>query len=544
VTRGGAGARGRLLAAVIGVALVAGHALAFPWLLARFARPDLIVTIDGASASPAPTLVGHPPPSLRPRLTIEDDGAPGPGLHHVRWSARYRGGFARAVGAVQLVGPFQDPAARTCTVRVAVGQRFLDDGHAGAGTVAHTVVAAITDQLRGYHQWAVGSFRRVRDVSVAWAQRGRRPGDAAILRARDGDGYVRATATLELDRVDVPITVLLVPALREGRLRFDVRVRARLDFGNRFANWVSDELDGDAFATRLAREQIGDDLIAALGPPPPLELGGGRTLRFDYCGTAPSVVDGAYASLPLAVVFGGPAGPDRVLPPALGTPHTPLAPPPPGGTITLDLELDALNAILFELWRTGYLDEELERAGLARRFDDDPAVQDLLSIRLSRLRLALPPVISARDGGGLRLAAEALVAIRDSAVARDDAGAGAATVTGRLWSGLDFTFQPGPAPSIGVAVALGPLELTCAPDPTTRVPCYADLVAALRDRAGDLHGALTDTVTRTLTAIFVGQRVSRDDVPAALEIRGVRVTSSPAPPGARIRLELDAAVAE
>src|SRR5205823_1090843 len=84
------------------------------------------------------------------------------------------------------------------------------------------------------------------DVSVTWAERARRPGDLGLVRATDADGYVRAAMTLELDRVDVPIVVVLVPALRDGALRFDVRVRARLDFGNRVANWVSDQLDGDA----------------------------------------------------------------------------------------------------------------------------------------------------------------------------------------------------------------------------------------------------------------------------------------------------------
>jgi hypothetical protein len=515
----------RTVATAAGVLIVVAHALALPVLLRQCARPELIVTIDrGRAIVPA---------ALMPRLTVEDDGAIGPGLHHVRWTARYRGGFTRAVGAVSLVGPFQDPAARACTVRVAVGQRFLDDGHASPGTVAHTVVAAISGQLRGYHQWAVGSFRRVTGVTVAWAERWRRPGDLGLVRPTDGSGYVRATATIEFDRVEVPITVVMVPALHDGALRFDIRVRARLDFGNRVANWVSDELDGDDFATKLAREQIGEGLVAALGPPPPLALGGGRSLRFVYCGRAPEVVDGAYASLPLAVEMTGPTGPDRILPPAFGVPFAHPPAPPASGTITLDLELDALNAILYELWRTGFLDDELARAGLDRRFNDDPTVQALLSLRLSPLHLSLPPVVSA-DARGLRLAAEAIVNLGD----------GGDTTVGRIWGGLDFAFRTDPAPAVGVVVALGPLELTCARGASALVPCYADLVAALRDRAGDLHGALTDTFTRTLTRIFVGQRVAQDDVPAALEIRGVRVTAFPAPPNALVRLDLDAAVAE
>jgi len=49
-------------------------------------------------------------------IRIDDTGA-GPGLHRRRWSVRYRGGVERAVGAVQLVGPFQDPRAPGCVER-------------------------------------------------------------------------------------------------------------------------------------------------------------------------------------------------------------------------------------------------------------------------------------------------------------------------------------------------------------------------------------------------------------------------------------------
>jgi hypothetical protein len=284
--------------------------------------------------------------------------------------------------------------------------------------------------------------------------------------------------------------------------------------------------------------------VNALGPPPPLDLGGGRTLRFDYCGLPPEVADGAYASLPLAVVFTGPTGPDRILPPRLGA--APPVAPPPDGSVTLDLGVDALDAILYELWRTGFLDEELARAGLDRRFNGDPDVQALLSVRLSPLRLALPPMVRARDDGSIRLEAEAVTNIGD----------GARVTLGRVWGGLDFRFldhardrDHARQQQIGVDVTLGALELSCAADgaPRAIAPCYADLVGALRDRAGDLHGALTETFARILTELFVGRRLGTDGVPAELEIRGVHVSAYPSGRGdgnAIVRFALDAHVAD
>ncbi|MCE9574567.1 MAG: hypothetical protein K8W52_15575 [Deltaproteobacteria bacterium] len=534
----------RALAVGLGAGVVAAHALALPRLLAHFARPDLEVAIDGPAVAPSWSLRGTAPVDLGPRLTVDLDGAPltgapvAPGLHYLRFTTHYRGGFERRVGAVQLVGPFQDPAHPPCSTRVIVGQRFLDDGHAGPGTVAHAVKAELTRQLRGMSAFPVGDFVRVSDVKVAWAERKRHPEDLGLLRKDDPHGYARATATVELDRVSVPITVALIPKLEGDNLRFLVRVRAKLEFGNRFFDWVSDRFDGDAFATNLAREQIGAGLITALGPPPPLELPGGHTLRFRYCGEAPSIGNNGYASLPLAVAIGDATGAEHVLPPRYGAAST--VPPVEGTVLALDLDLDALNALLYELWRVGYLDAELERVGLHRRFNDDPTVQELLSIRLSPVTLALPPVVSARatpTGPGLRLAAAAQLTIGD----------GDHAVAGRVWGGLDLDFHRGSAPAVGVDVGLGPLELTCLPSPHQLVPCYADLVAALRDRAGELHGTLTDAFAAILTSLFVDRKVAAEGMPGALTIRGVRASipaSGPSPENALVRLELDATLVE
>jgi hypothetical protein len=103
--------------AALGALVVAAHAAGFAVLAARCRGTELAVDVPGPTASPALALDGALPPALAHRIAVEDS-PPGPGLHRRRWVVRYRGGIERAVGAVQLVGPFQDPAAaRWSTMR-------------------------------------------------------------------------------------------------------------------------------------------------------------------------------------------------------------------------------------------------------------------------------------------------------------------------------------------------------------------------------------------------------------------------------------------
>jgi hypothetical protein len=259
--------------------------------------------------------------------------------------------------------------------------------------------------------------------------------------------------------------------------------------------------------------------VTALAPPPPLALPGGPTLRFLYCDEPPDIVEASHGALPFAIAIDRSESDPRILPPRRGP--GPRPPATPDTLLALDLELDALNALLHELWRGGFLDRRLADAGLDRRFNTDPTVTELLTLRLSPLRLALPPVVSAAPGG-LRLAAEARVTIRDGEI----------HTPARLWGGLDLRFAP------GVAIDLGELELTCERSATTLVPCYGDLVAAVRDRASEFHGVLTSTFLQLLSDIFVG-RVGASELPAELVIRGVRPGVTLAAGNATLRLELD-----
>lgn len=506
--------------ALLGGLVVAAHAAGFVALAARCHGSELAVDVQAPPASPVLAIDGAVPAALAGRIAI-DDSAPGPGLHRRRWTVRYRGGAVRSVGAVQLVGPFQDPAAARCVGRAVVGQRLLDDGHAGPGTIAAAIEAQLAAELRGEAVFPAGEFQRIEHLALRWATLDHHPDDRAFAGEAAG-GYVRASATIVFGRVSAPVVVALIPVTSASELRFRIAVRAELAFGNRVVQWLSDKLGGDALATRLARRQIDDALVTALTPPPPFTLSGGQTLRFTYCDEPPEIAEGAYGALPFGVALGETDRDPRILPPRLG--HGPRSAPPATTALALDLDLDALNALLYELWRGGFLDRQLAEAGLDRRFNTDPTVTEFLSLRLSPLHLTLPPVVTATRGG-LRLSAEAHVAIRD----------GASLTTGRVWGELDFGF--GNAID-HVAIDLGELELSCERTATTLVPCYGDLVDAVRGRSREFHGALTEAFAHLVSDIFVG-RFGAAGLPADFVIHSALPSVTKTTTNATLHLELD-----
>lgn len=533
-------------AAAIGLAVTVAHAAAFAAVIARCSGTELVVRVGGPPAAPTLALDAALPPSLAGRITVDDSS--GPGLHRRRWAMRYRGGVERAVGAVQLVGPFQDPSAARCSGRIVVGQALLDDGRASPGTIAAAMRRELLAALRGETVFPVGELHRIDQLALRWAELGRHPDDRAWI----GDaphGYIRGTARVVFDRVTVPLTVALVPAPPKrpgGELGFRVAARAELSFENRALQWLSDRLGADRLASWLALRQIDDAIVTALAPPPPFPLPGGQSLRFVYCNEPPEIAENSHGAVPFGVVFGRAADP-RILPPQLG--RGPRPAPPPDRKLAVEVDLDALNAVLYELWRDGVLDRQLADAGLDRRFNTDPDVQALLSLRLGPPRLTLPPVVTAAPDG-LRLSAEAAIDLRDSGV----------VIRGRLWGGLDFRFAAAAPRSVasgpGVTAAtvdVGALELSCvssdtgsartpAGDPiVSLVPCYSDLVAALRGRAGELHGALTAKFVQLISDIFVG-RLSTSGVTSELAIRGAVPHLLTSPIGATLELALDAAI--
>lgn len=439
-----------------GIAVVAAHLVGFAWLAERSRGSELAI-------------------DALPLVAPSGDG--GPGLVHHTWSTGYRGGYTRSVGATQLVGPFQDPATPACSGRVVVGQAMLDQ-------MAELMKSETQRELTGMNVFPIGDYERIAGLTLRWAS------DHVLVQAR-----------VVFDRADVPVTVKLYPERKESSLHFRIVASADLDFKNRVINWVSDKVGVDSIATRIAREQIDDVLATTFAPPPPFLLSEGQTLQFVYCDGPIEIVENSYGALPFAIALGRVAAAPEILPPKFAVGSRP--PPPANTTVAIDLDVDALDAMLYELWRTGWLDKRLAEVGLDRRFNEDPIVTEYLSIRISPLRLALPPVIAPAADGRLRLGADARVAIGD----------GTRTTVGRVYGALDMTFA-----TTVPDVSLGAVELSCERTPTQLVPCYGDLVGAIRDRGDEFHGALTQAFATLLSDIFVDRTLGAEGLPAEIVI--------------------------
>ena len=124
--------------AAIGVAIGVAHAIGFVALAQHCTGTPLRVDLTGP-------LTFDGTPTIAARVSTDA----GPGLRHRTWTASYRGGFTREVGASQLVGPFQDPAAPACSGRVVIEleQRSSpeqDHAERRAQLVGHSIEETVT----------------------------------------------------------------------------------------------------------------------------------------------------------------------------------------------------------------------------------------------------------------------------------------------------------------------------------------------------------------------------------------------------------------
>lgn len=504
------------LPVLLGAAVVAAHAALLPVAIDACRRPPLEVRIAAPVAADELTVEAEIPAELAHRVERTTEGA-GPGLRHVSWAVRYRGGIERSAGFTQLVGPFQDPAAPPCALRVVVGQAFLD-------RLEPMVRAELTRQLAGFEQFPIGDFERIARVELRWASR--EAGDR-IPRRRGADAALHVAVTVRFERAAVAVDLALYPRIAHGELTLDHAIDAAIDWDSRILQRASDLLGGDRLARLAAGRELDAGLKSILAPPPELPLPGGATLRFDYCPDAPiTATPGGHIAVPLALQLES-AG--AIAPIATGPWPLPDA-TSPDAPLALDLTADVLNGVLHELWRTGYLDRQLDDLDLEARFNADPLVQALLSVRVADLDLPLPPVLEPTGSASpdFWLAAETAVTLAD----------GPRITPARLYGRIGARLGTEDS-RLGVALSLTDLHLTCHPEPALLTPCYGDLVAALRDQAGDLHGELTRLFTDTFTELVIQEAIVAPDL-GTFRIEEARL-SAPAP--GLLRVSLDGSVA-
>ncbi|HEY1549817.1 MAG TPA: hypothetical protein VGG28_18440 [Kofleriaceae bacterium] len=472
-----------------GLALVVAFVVAFAMIERHSGGIELAVELHGGRNGSANI--------ARAVETAEPDA---PGLRRTRWRVTYRGDHVREVGATALDGPSQVSGA--CSARLVVGQALLD-------RLAPMVGELVANQLADASIIGIGHFVRVEHPTLRWARFETHLYDAQLLGSEGArDGYVRATATVRFEHAAAPITIALIP---DRAAHFRIAVHAELELQNRVLEWLSEKLPTAEVASKLAARELDGAIATTLEPPPPVELGDGQTLRFVYCDAPIEVRDGEWAVLPFGVAFEG------------APPHFAAGPrvePRANTMLALDLDIDALDAMLFELWRSGWLDRRIAEAGLDRAFARDATVAQYLSVRVGSPTLALPPVLEPA-GDHLRLAADARIAIRD----------GEASTVGRVFGALALTLP--------ATVKLAPLELACERTPTTLVPCYADLVAGLAARSGDFDGVLAARFIELVRQIFGDRRLGVGDVPVALHVRGATLSLAPGARGVHVELDAD-----
>ncbi len=535
-----------LLATLVGLVLVAVHAGLFSLLLGHCRRDALRIRSDAPAASPTARLEARWPRSLDGRIKTRSsagaDGRGGPGMHRREWGVRYRGGFERWVGKTQLVGPFQDPRAVPCALRVILGQSFLGGVRSlkkpDKGSLPALIAGLVEDEMKGFEQWPLGEFRNVAKLRMRWVafdDIGSRRRQARI-RGLAGDGVevagiLRTTLVLRFEDGKVPLWLAVVPLVADSGLAVRAHVEAEVDFDSRIYQWISDLFDGDELATKAARNELDRALVGAFGLPPPIDLPDGHRLRFDYCRGEPiAVVTGQYASIPLSLVSerDGDFRPVLLGPARRGAPLA--VPRPLEAPVAVEFELDAVNGVLHQLFTSGFLDEKLGEAGLAARFNGDPLVTELLSVRMGRPHLTLPPTVWQSPGGppDFRLGVEAGLTISD----------GAETTPARIYGtvGIAFATAASPAPSLVAELTLDELALTCEPEPGLLEPCYGDLVAAFRDRAADVHGLLSEKFTALYSDIVMNRRIDLERASFHID-RSELHTRGAAPTGA-IRVDL------
>lgn len=526
--------RRAVLAVVAGVALVGAHAAALPLLVRWLDRPPLVIEVTAPlTATDHLEVAARMPAELADRARVLVDGVPvdgdladvdvGPGLHRVEWRVEYRGGVVRRAGVAQLVGPYQDPAAPPCSGRLLFGQRLLDDGAAGPGTLAGIVKELASSELAGFDRWPVGRFERVRAVRLRWVAHGLGTGP-----------HLRADVDVDLSSASLGLSVRIMPRIAAGALALTARTTARVHMESRVAQWVVDLVNADQMLARFAHREIAGALDSLLTAPPPLDLGRGRSLELMLCpGRDVEVVTDAYAAVPLAVrldlASAIASAHDRAHAPVLLPAEPPSPAAPLDAQIAIELDGNALGGALYVLWATGLLEEELARSGVVERFHADPTVADLLSVRVRGPALPLPPTLAASRAppASYQLGIVTSFGLDD----------GDLHTPAELFGRAGFALAPGR--DLDFQLSLSELGLTCEPSPGVLEPCYPELAAELVARAPELHGELSSWFSDMVAGWLVARDLGPPDGEGSFHVTRSRITPPPAGRHGPLRIELE-----
>jgi hypothetical protein len=484
----------RWFASVAGIGIVLAHAVVF------------VAVSRGCSGTPLRVDVAARTSSVPAEVIVA--GADGPGVQRTEWHVRYRGGFDRSVGVTTLNGPFQSAADPPCGVRLHLGQVFLDDGTASPGTLAAFMRAELDREMKGFSVRGLGDFLRVDYIALRWT-------DAE-------GGALRVDLTLRFESAAIPVEIFATPELRGGALRWKTKTRARVRIDSGLKSLLvgvfrlQDNIDDAAtgVGSRQVR-QVAAGVNEALAAPPPVDLGGGRVLRFAYCDDVPvRIVDHQVATVSLALI---PQSTDAVGPVHLAraggrTPALDGALP-----LAFDFDLDTVNAVLHFLWVTGDLDARIRDRGVADWFNEAELVKRFLSVRIEDLELSLPPTAERERGPAspFSIAAEARLQLVD----------GARRMTARVFGRVGFELGTDDAGHLQPRLRLDDLALSCEPSPGVLEPCYGAVTDAARRHAPELHGPVADAMSSELDR-FLHERRLGDDT-AEFRVSSARVTTHP-----------------
>lgn len=547
-----------------GLLLVAVSAAAAALLARTFARDDLELTlihrplfaaepelsIDARGAGqlawlPTPVATTASGVALPP-TTANDDG-PG-GMRRFRASARFGARAPMVIDVPQVVGPFQDVSALPCAVRVTVPPAFIDDGvattaAATAGTRPATVAAMVhyllEKELSGQAFWPLGEVVSIGRVTIELGDGTSSGADldklAAVAAARVNApadvGSLGVRVTIALGRARIPIRVAVVPYPSDGQLAFAIELRAEIDFDYRVLNWAADLAGADKQLTKIIRKAFDEAIGTVLAPPPALAFGA-HSIDLVYCEQDPVRIR---ADTGISVRFAVPftQGKSAQAPVQI---DGDLAPTPASGSTSpaavetsIDVNLDALNALLYEGWRTGTLDRELAAAKIVDAFNDHPLVQSLLSVRALALELELPPILGrgvSKDT--LEVAVASTVQLGDDGRRTTGRLVGAATIAART---PQFS---GSAESL-LEVEVAHASFSCEREVSRWRPCYSLITSAALDNASAIGDAISAALSSWLRELFVDQRILVTPGDDALSIADIRIAiiDEPATAGPR-----------